>query len=357
MARPGVTYLEVSNAAKQLAVSGRIPTIENVRIALGSTGSNSTLGTHLRAWKATQDQTQQIATKENIPEELIATVKGLWELLINQSEEKILTIQQEAKQSLEKLKQETQQLQQESGQWQQQYRLIKQERDGFAHEKSTIEQLLADSKIEIATLTEKQAGLEQQNQEKQLRIDELQRQNSQTQTNLEHYRASALEQRLADQKRYEQQQMQFEQTLQQISQELTEAKRENALFQQQIQQAYFERDNLETQLDKIETQHESVTTRLTNVLNELAKKEESQKHWQEQSSVLTIKLDEQNKLFIELQTKHAMLIQQSEITNDEIKELRKQNKTLANEKWELGQEKARLYGQLKQVESVKLARI
>ena len=50
-------------------------------------------------------------------------------------------------------------------------------------------------------------------------------------------------------------------------------------------------------------------------------------------------------------------IQQSEITNDEIKELRKQNKTLANEKWELGQEKARLYGQLKQVESVKLARV
>ena len=30
---------------------------------------------------------------------------------------------------------------------------------------------------------------------------------------------------------------------------------------------------------------------------------------------------------------------------------------LANEKWELGQEKARLYGQLKQVESVKLARV
>jgi len=36
--------------------------------------------------------------------------------------------------------------------------------------------------------------------------------------------------------------------------------------------------------------------------------------------------------------------------------MRKQNKALANEKWELGQEKARLYGQLKQVESVKLAR-
>ena len=70
------------------------------------------------------------------------------------------------------------------------------------------------------------------------------------------------------------------------------------MLQQQNQQACFERDNLKTQLDKIETQHESVTTRLTDVLNELAKKEEAQKHWQDQSYVLTIKLDEQNKLFV-----------------------------------------------------------
>lgn len=356
MARPGVTYLEVSNAAKQLAASGRIPTIENVRIALGSTGSNSTLGTHLRAWKATQDQTQQIATKEKIPEELIATVKGLWELIINQSEEKILKIQQETKQSLEKLKQETQQLQQESGQWQHQYQQIKQERDSFVHEKSTMEQLLADSKIEIATLTEKQIGLEQQNQEKKSHIDELQRQNSQTQANLEHYRASALEQRLAEQQRHEQQQRQLEQNIQQIYQELTKVKQENILFQQQCQKVHFERDGLKIDFDKLYVQHEANSARLTETLNELAKKEEAHKHWQNLNDALTIKLDEQSKLFVELQTKHAMLIQQSEIMNEEVKELKKQNKTLANEKWEIGQEKARLYGQLKQVESIKLAR-
>ena len=92
MAKPGVTYLEVSNAAQQLAASGKVPTIEAIRIALG-TGSNSTLGTHLRTWKASQSQTQRVATKENLPEELVATMKGLWELVMNQSEEKIQTIQ------------------------------------------------------------------------------------------------------------------------------------------------------------------------------------------------------------------------------------------------------------------------
>lgn len=33
------------------------------------------------------------------------------------------------------------------------------------------------------------------------------------------------------------------------------------------------------------------------------------------------------------------------------KELREQNKLLVHEKWELGQEKAQLYGQLKQLET------
>jgi chromosome segregation ATPase len=99
---------------------------------------------------------------------------------------------------------------------QQQYQQIKQERDGFAHEKSAVEQLLADSKIEAATLIEKLAGFEQQNQEKQVRIEELRQQNQQIQANLEHYRAASLEQRMADQQRYEQHQKQLEQALQQL---------------------------------------------------------------------------------------------------------------------------------------------
>jgi chromosome segregation ATPase len=355
MARPGVTYLEVSNAAQQLVAAKKSPTIEAIRIALGGTGSNSTLGTHLRTWKASQDQTQQVATKENLPEELIATMKGLWSWVIDQSEEKILTIKQETQQDLAKLKQENQSLQQENGRWQQQHQQVKQERDGLAHEKATIEQLLADAKIEIATLTEKHIGLEQQNQEKQARIYEMQRQNQQIQENLEHYRTSALEQRTVDQQRYEQQQRQFEQTIQQINQALAEAKKENTLLQQQNQQVYFERDSLETKLDKLEVQHETIVVRLTDALRELAKKEEAQKHWQDQSGILTTKFDEQSKSFIELQAKHAMLLQQLETINADIKEMRQQNKVLANEKWELGQEKARLYGQLKQVESVRLA--
>ena len=75
MARPGVTYLDVSNTRPaKLVAAGRTPTIETIRIALG-TGSNSTLGTHLRTWKSKQDITQQVAIKENIPERVNLSAK------------------------------------------------------------------------------------------------------------------------------------------------------------------------------------------------------------------------------------------------------------------------------------------
>ncbi len=49
MARPGITSFDVSKAAQQITGQGKAPTIEFIRILLG-TGSNSTIGFHLRTW-------------------------------------------------------------------------------------------------------------------------------------------------------------------------------------------------------------------------------------------------------------------------------------------------------------------
>lgn len=355
MARPGITYNEVSNAAQQLASAGKTPTIESIRIILG-TGSNSTLGTHLKTWKAGHDLTQQLASKEKLPEELVATMKGLWELVMNQAEEKIQVIKQNTRQELEKLTKENQALQQESGRWQQQYQQINKERDGLIHEKQVVDQLLSDAKVEIASWTEKCTGLEKQLQEKQAHIIELQKQNQQIQANLEHYRESVLEQRLVEQNRYEQQQRQFELSIQQFNQEVSAIKKEGADFKQQSQQVRIEKEGLQKQLDKLIERHEDAEERLAKALNALAKKEEAQKHREEQYNELVIKWDNLNKEHSELKTQTALVQQQAEAAKIELEEVRKQNKVLANEKWELGQEKARLYGQLKQFEAMKLSK-
>lgn len=351
MARNGVTYFEVSNAANQLVSSGKTPTIEGIRHLLG-TGSNSTIGTHFRSWKNKQNNSQQIATKENLPLELVAALKGVWDRVMAQSQEKIQSIEQEAQEDLTKLNQEIQSLRKDNTHWQQQYQQTKQEKDALASENSALEQLLNNAKIEISVLAEKQTGAELQNKEKQARIDELHQQNQQIQANLEHYRTASLEQRMNEQQRYEQQLKQLEQTIQQANQELTKIQREKLALDQQNQQIIFENNHLKTDLEKCEAKHESTSTRLTDAVTELTKKKQDQLHWQEQFEALQIKYDKQNQSFVDLKTQHALILQQLDTVRLELNELREQNKALAHEKWSLEQEKAQLYGQLKQIESL-----
>lgn len=343
MARPGVTYHEVSIIAQRLIAAGKNPTIDAIRIELG-TGSNSTLGAHLRTFKERQTQTQQLATKENIPEELIAVIKGLWERVMNQSEDKIQTIQQETAQDITKLRQEVQSLSQSNSDWQQQFQKTKQERDAFSHEKSTLEQLFANSKIEAAAMTEKYHGLEQKVVEKQIRVDELHAQHKQTQANLEHYRTASLEQRMLDQERFDRQQKLSEQTITQMNQKLAQADQKNIALEKHSQKIISENENLKLKLHKLNENHQITTKHLTDAQNELVKTMQTL----EQFNSLKLQCDEQNKKIIELQTQHALTQQQLEAEKLKSKEMSEQNKALASEKWILGQEKAQLYGQLKQ---------
>jgi hypothetical protein len=80
-------------------------------------------------------------------------------------------------------------------------------------------------------------------------------------------------------------------------------------------------------------------------------KKRDQQHWQQQFQLIQTKHDEQNQSLADLKIQHAMLLQQGETVKNELAELRDQNKLLAHEKWILGQEKAQLGGQLKQLET------
>src|SRR5690242_15701507 len=95
MARPGITYNDVAKAALELTGQGKLPTIDSIRQFL-STGSSSTIAPHLRTWKAKQGETQLIASKEKLPEDLVALMKGLWERVHQEAQNQISVIEQQA---------------------------------------------------------------------------------------------------------------------------------------------------------------------------------------------------------------------------------------------------------------------
>ena len=147
-----------------------------------------------------------------------------------------------------------------------------------------------------------------------------------------------------DQQRFEQQQKLSEQTILQINQKLIQASEEKLTLQQQSQKIIFENENLKPEVHKLNTQYELTITRLSDVQNELAKATQKL----DQFDALQIKFLEQNKILIELKTQYALSLQQLDVEKLKSKEISEQNKALASEKWILGQEKAQLYGQLKQ---------
>ena len=116
MSRPGVTYSDVSQAANRLMGQGRHPTIEQVRLVLG-TGSSTTIANHLKQWKISQDETSLFVIKEKIPDELISLLSGLWQRVIEQSEERLQRRLQEMEQELEKYKRNNKRWQKLYMQW------------------------------------------------------------------------------------------------------------------------------------------------------------------------------------------------------------------------------------------------
>ena len=347
MTRPGVTYFEVATAAQEIIASGLEPTIERIRAKL-KTGSNSTIGTHLRVFRTKQDPMQQLATKEKIPEELIGLLKGLWERVILQAEVKIDSIKSESTSELEKNKQIILQLQNDNAKLLQSETRFKNERDALAQEKSALEQIIHKSASEIAATNARHDGLLQQLSEKQSRVDELHKQNQQTQANLEHYRAASLEQRQQELQRFENQTQTLSQNMQQLKCENDALRQENNQMQKSHAELQSLQKNTHVELAKITKNFEAVSAELIVANNAVVQKTESQQHWQSQFEKIDTARNEQSKIMIDLQTQNSLLNLQLEILKKELVDASQQNKILAHDKWILGQEKAQLFGQLKQ---------
>lgn len=78
MARYGVTYQAVAQAAHTLLEQGRQPTVDLVRSLLG-TGSSTTIANHLRQWKTLQNFGSTLETHPQLPVELLTAVQHVWE--------------------------------------------------------------------------------------------------------------------------------------------------------------------------------------------------------------------------------------------------------------------------------------
>jgi chromosome segregation ATPase len=351
MARHGITYDDVISAANTLKAQGKSVTIENIRNFLG-TGSSGTVNQHLRRWKEAQQTTQKIALKENLPEGLVALVKGLWEGVVTQSTEQFTPIEANYQQEITELKAELEKYRVNNQRWQKMFNQWQQEKTTLANEKVTLEQALGFAHKENQSLHGKYDVLLQQLQEKQERIEELHRLHQQTQANLEHYRESAREQRLLDQQ-------QFENEKQQLQLEIKSSKERLISQQHTYSELYQEHQIKERSYAELEKKHHQILQsidkfkfKVTELEKENVVHQKTSQHWQNQFNELNAKYENKLAEVISLQSDSKVINSQLIDLKQLFRDVKDQNKLIANEKLEMIQEKARLEGQIKQMQKM-----
>ena len=351
MARTGITYFEVEKAATKLTGLKKNATIENIRHDLG-TGSSSTIAKYLRQWKDKQNDTQQIASKEKIPETLVELMKGLWERVCDEAQESIARIKDESALDMAATKQTLQKALEANKTFEQKHHQSQQIISQITNDKLSLEQAIIKLQNEITELKADNNSASLRISDKQEQIDELKRLNNQVQTNLEHYREISREQRLKDQQQHESQIKQLEQSSHYYLQAVSDLKKQNQVISDQYEKTCQEYQATENAHRVLSEKFHDANIQLNEAKNKLIGSIKLASENKSQAQAIDERLKTQEKITFDAQQQVAALSSQLKITEKQLIDAQNQSKTLSSDKWILGQEKAQLIGQLHQMQTV-----
>jgi chromosome segregation ATPase len=105
MARHGVDFETVKQAALKLLSKGISPSVQRVRELLG-TGSNSTIAEHLKIWREQHAAKKVHHLPASLPPELIASFETLWQTAMEHAEKHLTDVKEALEKQEEELTQE-----------------------------------------------------------------------------------------------------------------------------------------------------------------------------------------------------------------------------------------------------------
>ena len=347
MARTGVTYFDIVQAADEVKNRGEEPTVDRVRAELG-TGSKSTIGPLLKRWRS--ETGNSVADTGGLPKDLVDALKALHERLQGEADQRIEQANAEHESTIEKLQQELVQARELVAGRTQELRNLEQ---NFAASRAHAETLTRELQVSQASLAQSEYQREASDArvaELKSTIEELKQENRDIRAHFEYF-----QQRTADDRQQERDQ--FRAANEQLSGQV-------ARFSQQLSDAghkLAEREAAGEQLreaiaslnaDKQElTQQVSVYYREIELLRQSGA---------DQSSQISALADEARLLqdrMSALQSSNASLGKETELlrqslgrAQSELDSARERVALLSEENRTIQQEKALLEGQFRQLE-------
>ncbi|MCF6256124.1 MAG: DNA-binding protein [Gammaproteobacteria bacterium] len=348
MARIGVNYQDVAKAAVQLTQQDKVPTVDAVRVILG-TGSKSTIAPLLKAWKAKQTGISD-AEQTGLPSDLLASVKNLYEGMQQQATERIETVQAQAKGELEAAKRESLETQKANDNLESQLTKYEASIEKLTHENESLQTDLRKEQQAHATVETQHEALQQRLEDRSQEVVRLNTHLKQAQENLDHYRDTAQKQREQERAGFDRQLLSAEQALKQTQQENHALRHNLGLIENSFAKLEAKRDQLQATNKVLTEQNHQQSEEILQVQRSLADLVGRYEAAQQANKESAIKVQTQEEQLMQLEKQAAVgqdKIQALTATNDKAEG---RIEALRNENTILMQEKANIEGQFKQLQ-------
>lgn len=191
MARGGVSYSDIAKAAETIKSKGENPTVDRVLNVLG-TGSKSTIGPHLKAWKESNFDQSDVS---NLPSNLITAVKELHQRMqseadskVEDSEQKMATQKNEHSEDMDKLTNEINQLKKTVNE-------LQKNKVNLTEDNKNLKSSLEKANLRVVQLESKKESDDQIIIEIRKTLDETRNQLKHSQEQQEHYQHKIAEER------------------------------------------------------------------------------------------------------------------------------------------------------------------
>ncbi|WP_313918162.1 DNA-binding protein [Tahibacter sp.] len=276
MARGGVYKSEVEKARNALLAQGKHPSVDALRVALGNTGSKTTIHRYLKELEA--EDVQGVGGKFPISDALADLVSRLAGQLNAEADQRIADIQAHCDAQLRDRSAALEQARQENTTLIAQVRRTDDALQAEQSEHKVVRASLATATTTIRQLEERIAGLTARLSEHEAHAQSLEQKHTHAREALEHYRTSVKEQRDQEQRRHEQQVQQLQLDLREArdgltgkNQELLQLNRDNVRLSEHTSQQDKDLRELRLQIRRLEEElqalrpiareHETLQTR------------------------------------------------------------------------------------------------
>lgn len=277
MARSGLYKTDVQRARDVLLAQGKRPSVDAVRVALGDTGSKTTIHRYLRELEDEEGHRPgaQPAVSEALQDlvgRLAARLQEEADTIVAQAQQHHETQIQEARQTLADAQQEATALRQQ----------LQRTETGLQDERAAhaaLQQGFADQLTTIAQLNERIAGMTARLAEREAHAQSLEDKHTHAREALEHFRTSVQEQREQEQRRHEHQVQELQLALRQANEALG-TKNQELLHLNRDNSQWLERHaRLERDLQQLKQLHDGQQAELDTLRQTAVDHQQLQARW------------------------------------------------------------------------------